>query len=194
MSPYSGIDHTRWMEVTEQLLDEHPLSQSELLSVVQDCWSSIFCSRFGTAGFKIGQDIFPKPQIMGFLLHELVPLELAARFKGKWRVDSAKEDKDCVFVDNEKYSFEIKTSSNPKQIFGNRSYAQANNGARKSKDGYYLTVNFEKFSGNQLPKLKIVRFGWIDSSDWRGQKSATGQQSNLPPEVYAGKLKTIFSS
>ena len=183
------------MTVTQELIDNHPLTENELVDVVLTSWNSIFASRFGTAAFKIGKQIIPKPQIMGFLLHELIPLELESRHSGEWKVDKHINDKDCVCTSDNYFSFEIKTSSNPNKIFGNRSYAQASSNGRKAKDGFYLTVNFEKFdkSGKQ-PEIKLIRFGWLDSTDWRGQKAATGQQSNLPPEVYNGKLKIIHKS
>ncbi|MFN9402025.1 MAG: ScaI family restriction endonuclease, partial [Dolichospermum sp.] len=43
------------------------------------------------------------------------------------------------------FSIEIKTSSSPRNIFGNRSYAQKSTTGKtkKSKSGYYLVINFE---------------------------------------------------
>ena len=193
MSPYKNIQQEDWKIVTQSLLDEHPLDEEEIVEIVLSCWKSIFDSSFGKKEFKVGQDILPKPQIMGFFLHELIPLELVGRYQDVWRGDEDSHDKDCEFKDDSKYSFEIKTSSNPKRIFGNRSYAQSSSTNKKSKDGYYLTVNFEKFTKVILnPEILIIRFGWIDSTDWVGQKAPTGQQARLPSEVYEGKLKTIY--
>ena len=195
MSPYNGIATQNWIEVTQKLINSHPLKENELVDVVLTSWNSIFASSFGTSGFKIGKQILPKPQIMGFLLHELIPLEIESRHPGEWKVDEDKNDKDCVCFSDNYFSFEIKTSSNANKIFGNRSYAQASSNGRKAKDGFYLTVNFEKFDDSgKRPEIKLIRFGWLDSTDWRGQKAATGQQSNLPPEVYNGKLKIIHKS
>ena len=95
--------------------------------------------------------------------------------------------------------FEIKTSSSPRNIFGNRSYAQkgTTGKTKKSKSGYYLVINFEKIEkkiqqiGNQLlvnPKIRLVRFGWIDQEDWQGQESATGQQASISRDVKKFKL------
>jgi hypothetical protein len=85
------------------------------------------------------------------------------------------------------------TSSNPSHIFGNRSYAQETTTQKKGKTGYYLAVNFQKFSAIvQRPNILLVRFGWLDSGDWIGQKAATGQQSRLPPEVDSFKLLEIY--
>lgn len=193
-SPYSNTSPSDWFPITESLIKEHPLSEQEIVEIVLVTWKSIFASTFGNSRFKIGVDIFPKPQIMGFFLHELIPLELESRYNHEWMRDEAKLDKDCVNINRPEYSFEIKTSSNKTKIFGNRSYAQTSKGSRKTKDGYYLTVNFEKFSSsNKHPDILLIRFGWIDSTDWRGQKAATGQQSSLPPQVYDGKLKILHS-
>ncbi|WP_223824108.1 ScaI family restriction endonuclease [Candidatus Enterovibrio escicola] len=193
-SPYLNIAPSNWLPVTESLIAKHPLTEQNLIDATLNSWASIFNSMFGTAGFKIGTHIYPKPQIMGFLLHELIPLELESMFKSEWHVDNTTSEKDCVCVADNSFSFEIKTSSDRNKVFGNRSFSQATTKGKKAKDGYYLTVNFEKFKDSQNPKIRIIRFGWLDSSDWRGQKAATGQQSNLPPEVYAGKLKTIYSA
>jgi hypothetical protein len=147
----------------------------------------------GTRAFHIGKEIFPKPQIMGFFLHELIPLELAARYPKKWRGERSAGDKDIVYIPNDRLSIEVKTSSNPSHIFGNRSYAQGTTKNKKAKSGYYLAVNFQKFSTNlKRPNILLVRFGWLDSTDWIGQKAATGQQSRLPTEVESFKLLKIY--
>lgn len=193
-SPYMGIQPSRWLEVTNQLVDKHPLKRDDLTKVVLAAWDSIFASKLGTKGFHIGKEIFPKPQIMGFFLHELIPLELAARCPNQWRGEKTASDKDIVYVPDDHYSIEVKTSSNPNHIYGNRSYAQATTSGKKAKSGYYLAVNFEKFSkANTSPSILLVRFGWLDSGDWIGQKAATGQQSRLPPSVENNKLIKLYA-
>jgi hypothetical protein len=192
-SPYEGIAHDQWSERTNELIDAHPLDVDDIVDVVQTCWDSIFESRLA-GKFRIGHEIEPKPQIMGFLLHELIPLELQSRHPGEWRPEKSKDDKDLVFVSDAALSVELKTSSHASQIFGNRRYAQPHDGKEKSKDGYYLTVNFEKFGEDGLPKVKLVRFGWLDHTDWIGQKAATGQQARLRPESDKFKLRRLYSS
>lgn len=87
------------------------------------------------------------------------------------------------------FSFEIKTSSSARSIFGNRSYAQKADTTKKSKSGYYLAINFEKFTKiHQQPSIKLVRFGWLDHEDWMGQAAATGQQARLNRDVELYKL------
>lgn len=193
-SPYEGVEPLRWFEITERLVNEHPLTREEIVDVVLKTWESIFASKLGTKGFHIGKDIFPKPQIMGFFLHELIPLELSTRYPKEWRGEESGSDKDIVCISNNYYSIEVKTSSNPSHIFGNRSYAQGNIGGKKAKSGYYLAVNFEKFSKTKKSDchILVIRFGWLDSNDWIGQKSATGQQCRLPPAVENNKLLKIY--
>ena len=192
-SPYHGVRVDKWEGVTSRLIKKHPLKESDLVDVVQLSWTSIFNSRMGTQGFQIGKDIFPKPQIMGFFLHELVPLELAARYPGRWRPDKLASEKDIVYDIDDQFSIEIKTSSDPNHIFGNRSYAQQSSKGKKGKSGYYLAINFEKFGTKKsLPVIRRIRFGWIDSLDWIGQKAQTGQQSRLSSDVETKKLKSLY--
>ncbi len=192
-SPYKGLRPEKWLDITRQLVKAHPLKATEVVEVVLATWDSIFDSRMGTGAFHIGKDIFPKPQIMGFFLHELIPLELATRYPKSWRGERTSGDKDIVYIPDDQYSIEVKTSSNPRHIFGNRSYAQEATKNKKVKSGYYLAVNFEKFSDDsKRPNILLVRFGWLDATDWIGQKAATGQQSRLPPDVENYKLLELY--
>ncbi|PJK12029.1 restriction endonuclease [Lysobacteraceae bacterium NML95-0200] len=191
-SPYAGVAKTDWPLVTEQLISSHPLTP-HIVEIINDAWQGMFSTSIGQAGLKIGVDIFPKPQIIGALLHELIPAGVAAAFPGQWRKEIEKSDKDIVCVLDDFYSIELKTSSNKTQIFGNRSYAQQVSAGGKSKDGFYLAVNFEAFvSGGATPKLLKVRFGWLDHTDWIAQVASTGQQARLAPETYRDKFITLF--
>ncbi len=193
-SPYDGKAVTEWARVTRRLVRGHPLQTDEIVDVVLAAWESIFGFKIG-AKFEIGRDIFPKPQIIGFFLHELIPLEFTALHPDEWRGEEVGSDKDIVYIPDDKYSIEVKTSSNPRHIFGNRSYAQGSTQGKKSKSGYYLAVNFEKFSKtSKKPRILLIRFGWLDSSDWRGQVAATGQQASLTKEAEGEKLITIYSA
>ncbi|HFC7940318.1 ScaI family restriction endonuclease [Neisseria meningitidis] len=42
------------------------------------------------------------------------------------------------------------------------------------------------------PEIKIIRFGWLDHTDWIAQTAATGQQARLSPEAYRSKLKILY--
>lgn len=195
-SPYKKNCNKDWLAITKDLVEKHPLESEEIVDVILLCWNSITNLKFNLNDEEIfvGKEIFPKPQILGFFLHEFIPIVLSNRYPNKWRLDKSKEDKDLVYIPNDIYSIEIKTSSSAKKIYGNRSYAQKSSNNKKSKSGYYITINFEKFSDNNTsPKITIIRFGWIDESDWKGQKANTGQQSHLGSEVYDKKLITLYS-
>lgn len=190
-SPYENVPEGDWSVITDRLIADHPLSTADLIGAVDAAWAAIFESNLGK--FRIGREIQPKPQIMGFLLHELIALELAAKYPAEWRGEQTKADKDLVYIPDPNFSIEVKTSSHKSQVFGNRSYAQPQVGAGKNKNGYYLTVNFAKFAGAETPLLSLVRFGWLDHSDWLAQNSATGQQARVKPASDAAKLKVIYS-
>jgi hypothetical protein len=58
-------------------------------------------------------------------------------------------------------------------------------------------INFEKIEKKIQPidnlslvnpKIRLVRFGWIDQEDWQGQESETGQQASISPDVKKFKL------
>ena len=193
-SPYLKKDKSEWKAITEKIIKKHPLDQDKLVEMVLSAWSDIFETSIGRHNLKIGKHIFPKPQVIGALLHELIPAELAASSPKKWRGEITADDKDIVYIPDDFYSIELKTSSNVNHyIFGNRSYAQKPTVGKKGKDGFYIAVNFEKFSKtNSKPSIVVIRFGWLDHTDWIGQEAATGQQARLAPETYDLKFKTLY--
>ena len=192
-SPYDGLEQSQWKAKTEELLASHPLGAGEVVEVALSCWSSIFDTRIGGKA-QIGVHIFPRPQIMGMFLHELIPLEFSDRYPGIWRREQSVDEKDLVYVPDAVQSVEIKTSSSSSGVFGNRSYAQPGKALKKAKSGYCLAVNFGKFDGSRRrPAVTRVHFGWLDGADWIGQKAQTGQQSRLPRHIYGSKLLPIYS-
>ncbi len=190
-SPYSNKPENEWLIITENLVKNHPLKTNEIVEVVLESWQWIFKSKIGD--FSIGTDIFPTPQIMSFLLHELVALNLEKRHPKTWKKGVTKSEKDLVCTEDNSFSVEIKASSDKKQVFGNRSYAQEESAtSQKVKSGYYLTINFEKFTENDRPEITIIRFGFLEHTDWIGQASQTGQQARLSAESYKYKLKVLY--
>ncbi len=192
-SPYENLDTTRWLKVTEKLIKKHPLSEKEIVDSVLESWNEIFNSKIG--GLQIGIEIHPSPQIISFLMHELVPYKLSQLYPGVYKIGTGKAEKDIYCITNDFYSVEIKASSHASSIYGNRSYAQPNvEKAKKNKNGYYLTINFAKFSkeAKQRPEISLIRFGYIEHTDWRGQKSETGQQASLSLDCYKYKLKVLY--
>lgn len=163
-----------------------------VVDAANGAWDSIFESNLG--GFKIGTDIFPVAQTIGFLLHELIPLRIAST-QPDWRRDASSAEKDLVYTPDLRYSVEIKTSSHKNQVFGNRSFGLENPGrGKKAKDGFYLAVNFQSWAdaGGERPQITVIRFGWLDHTDWVAQTAQSGQNSTLPAEVYNTQLLTLF--
>lgn len=196
MSPYEGMPQSQWKSKTEELVRLYPLSMTEIIDVVFEAWDGIMKTKIADR-LAIGIDIFPQPQIIGNYLHELIPVILEQRYPGDWSRDLSKADKDLVYIPNRYFSTEIKTSSNPNNIFGNASYGKEDSSSTssKSRDGYYLTINFEKFQPSNLndkPGIRKIRFGWLDHSDWHSQAAASGQQSHISPEVRDNKLLLIY--
>lgn len=192
-SPYDNKPEETWKSITKDIVAKHPLSLEAIKQIVLESWEDITKSSIGN--YKIGVDIFPQPQILGFFLHELIPLKLATRFPGQWHKDKTKNDKDAVYIKDSHFSIEIKTSSNPKKVFGNRSYgkkAKNNVEKTKTKSGYYLLINFKKITNNdRIGGVTKIRFGWIDENDWASQSAETGQQASLSAAVYEKKMIEI---
>lgn len=194
-SPYHGKNVEDWSSVTDQLIANHPIKPDEIVKVVLKSWDDIFNSKIGS--FFIGKEIEPVPQIMSFLLHELVAHYLSLNHPGIYKVGTEKNEKDIHCIVDNTLSIEIKGSSHPNQIFANRSYAQPQSGkGQKDKNGYYIAINFEQFRDVKpnLPKILLIRFGYLEHTDWIAQKAATGQQAKLSTEVYRYKLKQIYPS
>ena len=197
-SPFKGVRPSQWAAKTRQLLRSYPLQGEQIVKPILEAWDSIFESKIGRHGIQIGKDIFPTPQIMASYLHELIPLEFAAVYPGQWRGDQRADEKDLVYIPDGKFSAEIKTSSDPRKIFANRSYAQEASSLKKNKNGYYIAINFEKFTPErtipQRPRIRRIRFGWLDHSDWKGQDKPTGQQASLLPDSEKGKLIILYEA
>lgn len=190
ISPYTQIPEEKWQDITKNLIKKHPLSVDLIKETVLSSWNIILTTRLGK--YQIGENIFPKPQIMGFFLHELIPLEISAKISG-WKKDDTDSEKDLVCISDSTFSIEIKTSSSDGKIYGNRSYSQKTTKSKKDKSGYYLAINFEKFTtSNKNPKITKIRFGWLDHDDWTGQVAQTGQQASLSKQVEQSKLLEIY--
>lgn len=190
-SPYANKPIDEWLGITQNLVNEHPL-KDKIVEVVLKSWEDIFKSKMGS--FSIGKEIFPSPQIMSFFLHELVAHNLSLEFPDEYKVGELKKEKDLHNIKNPAMGIEIKGSSNPTQIFANRSYAQPSSDSEtKDKNGYYITINFEKFTkNNNHPRILLIRFGYLEHKDWIAQTAATGQQARLNANAYQYKLITLY--
>ena len=190
-SPYKGKSVVEWNEITKGLIEAHLLDNEEIVKIILESWEAIFNSKI--ANLTMGTDIIPNPQMLGFFIESITAAKLAEKHPSIWKHGKSKDEKDIVCLTDNNLSIEMKASSSSGKIFGNRSYAQEQSkNATKDKSGYYLTVNFEKSDGITVPKITLIRFGYIEHSDWRAQKSAKGQQANLPPEVYKNKFVTLY--
>lgn len=192
-SPYYNKPSEKWASITEKLINKHPL-KDKIVKVVLQSWDDIFNSKIGS--FSVGKEIFPSPQIMSFLLHELVARYLSLEFPEVYKVGEEKHEKDIHNIIDPSLGIEIKASSDKKQIYGNRSYAQPSSSREeKDKNGYYIAINFDKFSNKAArPKINLIRFGYLEHTDWIAQASATGQQARLKPEANSGKFITLYDS
>ena len=195
-SPYANQPENQWSEITEELITKHPLTEEDIISTVLEAWEGIMKTSIASQ-LKIGVDIFPAPQILGNYLHELIPIILEKKYPGLWAKDTQKKDKDLVYIENSYFSCEIKTSSSKNNIYGNASYGQEDsaNSTSKSKDGYYIAINFEKFDSNNpnfKPRIRKILFGWLDHTDWHSQGASSGQQASIRPKVRDNKLKLIY--
>ena len=136
-SPYQNHREEEWLHITQSLVKAYPLNFDQIIDAVLSAWDGILKTKIAEE-LQIGIDIFPSPQIMGNYLHEIIPIMLERKFPGVWSRDVNKGDKDLVYLPDDFYSTEIKTSSNPNNIYGNASYGQEDsaNVSSKSKDGY----------------------------------------------------------
>ncbi len=196
MSPYKNIDIDKWEEKTKQLLYEYPMDMSDMVDVVLEAWESVLNTKIAEK-YKVGIDVFPTPQAMGVLLHELIPILITEKFPDTWRRDIDKIDKDIVNIVNPEFSTEIKTSSDLYTIFGNASAGKENSSkkGKKKKSGYMLAINFEKFNPQKpeyKPQILKIRMGWLDQDDWHSQKEKSGQQAKITPKTRDSKLLLIY--
>lgn len=193
--PYEGLDESDWEARTGELVNDHPLDLELIKKVVFDSWKLIL-NATKVGDYTVGKELFLGPVALGTLLHEIIPLELEKAFAPKkvWKKDTSKQEKDLEYLEDNYYSIEIKTSSDKNGIYGNRSYAQPQEEGRKSKDGYFLAVNFEAFSEEQFnPKIVKIRFGWLNHSDWKAQNAQTGQQAYVKKVPKQKKLMELYN-
>ncbi len=189
-SPFAGKPESTWLSITRQLVNTHPLKYTELLDATTTAWATLWQTTVGSGSLSVKlSDLKVPATIVGYFFEVLLARELERRDPTLWRGNLSKEDKDLVYIPDPAYSVEIKTSGQAGfKVFGNRSYGQkpsADRTQKKEKSGYYITVNFF----NQT--LTLMRFGWIDASDWDPQESPSGQMAGLKKSVYDNKLIAI---
>ncbi len=189
-SPYENQPESTWRGITESLLQAHPLMLAELLDVAQTAWGLLWQTTVGTGAVAARlADLRVPATIVGYFFEVLFSRELQRRSPTLWRGNQSKDEKDVVYLPDPGFSIEIKASGQAGfKIYGNRSYGQKSENAllaKKEKSGYYITVNFFDQT------LTLVRFGWIDATDWDPQEAPTGQMAGLKSAVYGGKLVAL---
>ena len=185
MNPYAGEKFEHWAAITKKLVENHPLTPY-IVDICMKSWQSILNGKINTYLNLLIREMNISPQATGALLHDVIPEYIEKNVKGFHKGVGKEKDIVCEYDDS--LSLELKTSSQ-KSIYGNRSYAKSDAG--KDKSGYYLAINFEKISAND-PKIILIQMGWLDHSDWRGQKSETGQQASLTKEARSAKLVPLY--
>ena len=186
MNPYEGKSVEAWQSITKELVEAHPLTPY-IVDLCLKSWQSILHGKINTYLNLTISEMRISPQATGALLHDVIPEYIEKNIQG-FRKGIGKE-KDIVCEYDDLFSMELKTSSQ-KSIYGNRSYAKSGSG--KGKSGYYLTINFEKIFKND-PKILLIKMGWLDFTDWRGQKSETGQQASLTKDARDSKFIILYS-
>ncbi|MCG7296771.1 ScaI family restriction endonuclease [Corynebacterium afermentans] len=185
MNPYEGLEPDEWESRTAQLVLDHPLDMKLVTEVVLESWEDILNTKIA-GDLVFGVDYLPSPQMLGNFLHTVIPIRLGKETGEIWREGVGNVEKDLVCLTDDKFSIEIKTSSS-NTIYANRSYAQPTS-VGKSKDGYYLGINFETFKTSETPMIKRVKFGWLNHSDWIPQKTPTGQQARISAFTWKNKF------
>ena len=190
-SPYNNHPMETWKTITQRLVNEFPLSADTILGFVDKAWDNLFDSSFGKSELKIGVDIMLPAQATGVLLERLIAVEMQNSIK-EWRGGNIKIEKDIVCESDDRFSFEIKTSSSKTGLYGNRSTGHRADGRTKFRSGYYLVINYKLPTDTDSSKhIHNVRFGWIDDDDWVGQAQPTGQQASIGVNLARLKLITI---
>ena len=192
-SPYKNKDISEWMSITEKLINKFPIKLNDIKNLVEKSFADYLSITISEAKLQVGRDIFFPAQATGVIIQKLIARKLEIFQSSKWREGDKKKDKDIVNIQDNSFSFEIKTSSSKTGIYGNRSMGHVSENSIKKRSGYYLIINYK------LPKeedreflIYNLRFGWIDDEDWIGQKSPTGQQSTISKSCRSLKLISIY--
>ncbi|MFP4414390.1 ScaI family restriction endonuclease [Coleofasciculus sp.] len=189
-SPYEGLPEEQWLSKTRELIENHPLEIETIRCAALDSWSNLWSTTIGTGELSVKLDELDVPAtVVGYFFEKLFVKCLETNYPNLWRGGRRKNEKDIVYIPDNSLSIELKTSGQlGDKIFGNRSYGKSGKNTeleKKDKSGYYITVNFHEQT------ITLLRFGWIDQTDWKAQKAETGQAASLSRSVYEKKLIPI---
>ena len=194
-SPFDGVPTEERAAKRDELIEEHPLTPSEIRRLVLNSFDSLRKTRIGNPDdeIRIYRDVPVGAQTSGAFLETIIANKLNS-IDSNWEQGSDAE-KDLIHTENPWNSTEVKFSGQINdEVFGNRSFGQeVKTEEKKKKSGYYITVNSHITEEFLSPSYKpfLIRFGWIDFNDWIPQGSSTGQAAKLSDEVYQNKLRVI---
>ena len=106
--PYEGIEEQHWENVTVDLINKFPIPMDVIKEIVLDSWNEIFTITNSSHDFAIGKTIFPKPQILGFFLEEIITQKIHRLDPETWVPDPTGYSKDLENVVAPEFSVEIK--------------------------------------------------------------------------------------
>ena len=110
-SPYSEKPESSWLNITQQLVNSHPLKSTELLDAATTAWAMLWQTTVGSGSISVKLSELRVPAtIVGYFFEVLLARELERRAPTLWRGNLSKEDKDLVYVPDSAFSIEIKTS------------------------------------------------------------------------------------
>ena len=116
-SLYTDKNLDEWKSITADLLDKNPLNIEEIVEITLDAWERIFQSEI--CDLKIGKDIYPNPQMMGYFIETIIASHLSKKYPDIWKHGREKTEKDIVCLTNQDYSIEVKSSSSSKKLSPN---------------------------------------------------------------------------
>lgn len=107
--------------------------------------------------------------MIGTLFEHSLLQVIREQYDDEYRAQKKRSDCDILSTDDRIFNFEIKTTTSPREIYGNRIVSQA-----KASGSFLLAVNYSKLTLD----VTRVRFGWVDPTCWAGQ-AGNGQQARL---------------
>ncbi len=172
---------------TQHKVDQFPIAMDVLKGLVLEAGHILLQENLFGKTLKEVIDAAPNKgsfigQLFPFALNKL----LVERYPTIFRPEEHLYEKDVVCIIDRSYDFEIKVSTSSENIVGNKSYAS--DGGYKDKSSFYLAVNFNR----DTYAVDLIRFGWLDITDWSINDSANGQGSRVKTLPLRSKMITIY--
>ena len=125
-SPYEGLAEKDWRAKTNELINRHPLDIETIKQVALRSWQILWSTTIGENELSIKLFELDVPaSVVGYFFEKLFAKQLETQQPLCWRGGKNKNDKDVVYISDDSYSIEIKSSGQiGTKVFANRSYAQ----------------------------------------------------------------------